>query len=260
MTRIALGVEYDGTDFSGWQFQPHTRTVQGALQKALSIVANHDIEVYAAGRTDTGVHALNQVVHFDTEAKRAPRGWLLGSNVNLPEDINISWVKPVDDTFHARFTALKRSYRYLVLNRQSRSAIHRQRMTHHPYPLDEKKMQDAAQALIGHHDFSSFRASECQANSPNKTLDSINVTRQGDVIAVDVVAQSFLHHMVRNIVGVLIAIGDGNRPVEWAAEVLAYADRRQGGVTAPPDGLYLTDVRYPEYYQLPAVSAFPVLW
>lgn len=258
--RIALGVEYAGSKFCGWQYQPHARSVQEVLEKAASKVANHPIEVYAAGRTDTGVHALNQVVHFDTDAHREVRGWLLGINANLPKDVNVTWVREVDDEFHARFTAIKRSYRYLILNRLSRSAVHHQRMWWHYHPIDIERMQAAADQLVGNHDFSSFRASECQANSPVKTLDKIVVSRQQDVIAVDVEAKSFLHHMVRNLLGVMVAIGDGSKPVEWAGEVLRSADRSQGGITAPAEGLYLVDVKYPEQYSIPAVSGFPVLW
>ena len=258
--RLALGVEYAGTHFCGWQYQPHARTVQEALQKAISTVANHQVEVFAAGRTDTGVHALNQVIHFDTEAVRSDRGWLLGINTNLPEDVNVTWIKPVDDDFNARFSALKRSYRYLILNRLSRSAVHHNRMWWHHHPLDIQRMQAAADQLIGRHDFTAFRATECQAKSPVKTLDKILVSRQQDCIAIDVEAKSFLHHMVRNLVGVMTAIGDGSKPVEWAGEVLRSVDRRQGGITSPPQGLYLVDVRYPEQYSLPTVSGFPVLW
>lgn len=258
--RIALGIEYAGTAFCGWQYQPHARTVQGELQKAVSRVANHPIEVFAAGRTDTGVHALNQVVHFDTDSQREQRGWLLGINANLPKDVNVTWVREVDDSFNARFSAVKRSYRYLILNRLSRSAVHHQRMWWHHHPLDIERMQAAADQLIGQHDFTAFRASECQAKSPVKTLDKIVVTRQADCIAVDVEARSFLHHMVRNLVGVMTAIGDGSKPVDWAGEVLRSVDRSQGGVTAPPDGLYLVDVQYPPQYSLPTVSGFPVLW
>jgi tRNA pseudouridine38-40 synthase len=258
--RIALGVEYAGTDFCGWQSQPHARTVQGELEKAISVVANHQVEVYAAGRTDTGVHALNQVVHFDTESIRAQRGWLLGINANLPKDVNVTWVNEVDADFNARFTAIKRSYRYLILNRLSRSAVHHNRMWWHHHPLDTERMQQAANQLIGRHDFSAFRASECQAKSPIKTLDKIVVSRQQDCIAVDVEARSFLHHMVRNLVGVMATIGDGSKPVEWAGEVLRSVDRSQGGITAPAEGLYLVDVQYPEQYSLPTVSGFPVLW
>ena len=258
--RIALGVEYAGTDFCGWQYQPHSRNVQGSLQKAVSKVANHPVEVYAAGRTDTGVHALNQVIHFDTESVRDPRGWLLGINANLPKDINVTWVRHVDDEFHARFSATKRSYRYLILNRLSRSSVHHQRMWWHYHPLDIARMQAAADQLVGRHDFTAFRASECQAKSPIKTLDKIVVSRQQDIIAVDVEAKSFLHHMVRNLGGVMAAIGDGSKPVEWAGEVLRSVDRSRGGITAPAEGLYLVDVSYPEQYSFPAVSGFPVLW
>lgn len=258
--RVALGVEYAGSDFCGWQYQPHARTVQGELQKAVSKVANHEIEVFAAGRTDTGVHALNQVVHFDTDSIREQRGWLLGINANLPKDVNVSWVRTVDNDFNARFSAIKRSYRYLILNRLSRSAVHHQRMWWHYHALDIELMQAAADQLIGRHDFSAFRASECQAKSPIKTLDKIVVSREQDCIAIDVEAKSFLHHMVRNLVGVMTAIGEGSKPVNWAGEVLRSADRSQGGITAPPDGLYLVDVQYPSHYSLPTVSGFPVLW
>lgn len=258
--RIALGVEYAGTDFSGWQYQPGLRTVQGSLQQAASVVANHPVEVYAAGRTDTGVHALNQVVHFDTDARREDRGWLLGINANLPKDVNITWCRQVPDDFHARFTALKRSYRYLIMNRLPRSAIHHNRMWWHYHELDINRMQSAAQLLIGKHDFSAFRASECQAASPIKTLDKIVISRHDDCIAIDVEARSFLHHMVRNLVGVLSAIGEGKKPVDWSAEVLASKDRAQGGITAPAEGLYFVDVQYPQEYSLPHLSAFPVLW
>jgi len=258
--RIALGIEYAGTDFSGWQIQPNQRTVQGVLHKALSVVANEPIEVVAAGRTDTGVHALNQVIHFETSAIRNERNWLFGVNANLPADANVTWVRTVDDDFSARFSAEKRSYRYLILNRRSRSAIHNKRMWWHYRPLDVERMQAAAELLTGHHDFSAFRASECQAHSPVKTLDRITVTRHQDCIAVDVEAQSFLHHMVRNLVGVLVPIGEGSQPVVWAQQVLQSRDRAQGGITSPPQGLYLVDVKYPQQYSLPAVSAFPVLW
>ncbi len=258
--RIALGIEYAGTDFCGWQSQPHARTVQGELEKAASVVANHPIQVYAAGRTDTGVHALNQVVHFDTDAQRSERSWLLGINANLAKDLNVTWVKPVEDSFNARFSAVKRSYRYLILNRLSRSAVHHNRMWWHHHPLDIHRMQAAADQLIGKHDFSAFRASECQANSPIKTLDKILVSQQQDCIAIDVEARSFLHHMVRNLVGVMAAIGDGSKPVDWAGEVLRSVDRSQGGVTAPAQGLYLVDVQYPPEYSIPTVSGFPVLW
>lgn len=258
--RIALGIEYAGTRFCGWQYQPGQRSVQGELQKAVSFVANHPVEVHAAGRTDTGVHALSQVVHFDTDAIRDPHSWVLGVNANLPDDINVGWAKTVDADFHARFSALKRRYRYLILNRASRSALHARRMWWVYRPLDERLMQTAADQLVGRHDFSAFRASECQAKSPIKTLDSIVVSRRDDCIAIDVEARSFLHHMVRNLVGVIGAVGQGRQPASWAREVLESRDRDKGGVTAPAEGLYLVGVTYPDQYALPAVSAFPVLW
>ncbi|MDF1587937.1 MAG: tRNA pseudouridine(38-40) synthase TruA [Gammaproteobacteria bacterium] len=258
--RVALGVEYDGTQFSGWQVQPHQRTVQGCLEQAISIVANHATSTTAAGRTDSGVHAIQQVVHFDTNAQRAERNWILGINANLPEDINVTWAKPVDDDFSARFSASRRSYRYLIFNRVGRSAIHHNRMWWVFRHLDEVKMQQAAQLLIGHHDFSAFRAQECQAKSAIKTLEKIQVTRHDNCIAVDVVGKSFLHHMVRNIVGVLVPVGEGKKPVSWAQSVLESRDRSQGGITSPPQGLFFVKADYPEQYQLPTVSAFPVIW
>lgn len=258
--RVALGIEYDGTAFNGWQIQTQQRTIQHSLQQAISQVANQPVTVYAAGRTDAGVHALNQVVHFDSAALRDPRSWMLGINTHLPADIAVKWVKPVDADFHARFSATQRCYRYLILNRLSRSAVHHNRMWWFYKPLDADKMHAAAQRLVGKHDFSALRARECQAKSPIKTLDSIRVSRQDDCIAIDVTARSFLHHMVRNILGVLVPVGEGKQPVEWVTAVLQSQNRDQAGVTAPPQGLYLMDVDYPEEYSLPKVSAFPVLW
>jgi tRNA pseudouridine38-40 synthase len=258
--RIALGIEYDGTHFSGWQIQIEQRTVQSCLNDAIAIVANHPVKTTAAGRTDSGVHAIQQVVHFDSSAERSPRNWVLGINANLPRDINVVWAKPVTDDFSARFSATSRSYRYLILNRQSRSAIHDNRMWWYFKKLDIKRMQEAAKLLVGHHDFSAFRAKECQATTPMKTLERISVTQVDDCIAVDVKAQSFLHHMVRNIVGVLVPIGEGSQDVEWAEFVLQSKDRALGGITSPPEGLYFVNVDYPEKYELPTVSAFPVVW
>ena len=258
--KIALGVEYDGTHFSGWQVQPTQRTVQGCLGDALASISNHTSKIVAAGRTDSGVHALQQVAHFETAAQRSERNWVLGLNTNLPADMNVTWAKPVTDDFSARFSALNRSYRYLILNRVSRSAVHANKMWWVFSPLDIEKMQAAADLLVGHHDFSAFRAKLCQAHSPVKTVEKIKVTRQGDCIAIDVKAQSFLHHMVRNLVGVLVPIGEGRKPIEWAIDVLESKDRAQGGITSPPEGLYFINVEYPEQYQLPTVSPFPVVW
>ena len=248
--KIALGVEYDGSDFHGWQFQGDVRSVQECLEKALSSVADQPISVHCAGRTDTGVHATAQVVHFETTAQRSNRSWILGSNANLPDDISISWAKEMPEQFHARFSAVGRRYRYQIINRPFRSALWRQRAVWIHHPLDEEKMQRAAQALVGTHDFSSYRALACQAKHPVRTLHSLQVSRDGELVSIEVHANAFLHHMVRNIAGVLIAIGKGDQAESWAAEVLALRDRTLGGVTAPPQGLCLTGVDYPQEFQL----------
>ena len=258
--KVALGLEYNGTNFSGWQIQPSQRTIQACLIKALYAITNRESKITAAGRTDSGVHALQQVVHFETSAKRNERNWVLGLNSHLPDDINVTWAKAVDDDFSARFSALNRSYRYLILNRVSRSAIHDKKMWWVFNPLDIERMQAAADRLVGHYDFSAFRAKLCQAHSPVKTIEKIQITKQGDCIAIDVKAQSFLHHMVRNLVGVIVPIGEGRQAIEWATEVLESRDRGQGGITSPPEGLYFINAEYPDQYKLPMVSAFPVVW
>ena len=260
MQRYAVGVEYEGTAYSGWQVQAEQITVQFCIERALSVVANSPIKTITAGRTDSGVHAVQQVVHFDTDAVRPEHNWVLGINTNLPPDINVLWVKPVSDEFSARFSAIRRRYRYLILNRHSRSALHKDRMWWVYRPLDIEKMQAAADLLLGHHDFSAFRAKHCQAHSPMKTIERLTVRQQDNCIAIDVEAPSFLHHMVRNLVGVLVPIGEGKYPVEWAAEVLASRDRGLGGLTSPPQGLYFMNVEYPAEFNLPTVPAFPILW
>ena len=252
MPRIALGLEYDGTAYRGWQAQAHAAGVQAELERALSLVADCRIAVTAAGRTDAGVHAALQVVHFDAPVDRGPRGWVLGANTHLERDISALWACVVDDAFHARYSALARSYRYVILNRRSRPALMRHRAGWVRELLDAETMHSAAQALRGEHDFSSFRAAECQSRTPIRRLESIAVTRQGDYIRVDVTANAFLHHMVRNIVGTLLAVGSGDRSAGWVAEVLAARDRRVGGVTAPPQGLYLAGIRYPIEFNIPA--------
>lgn len=250
--RIALGVEYDGSSFCGWQIQQQgVRTVQAELETALARVANHPVRVICAGRTDTGVHAIGQVVHFDTEAQRNPRNWVLGGNTNLPEDVNILWAKQVPDEFSARFSAQSRHYCYRILNRKVRSSLLARRVTWVHRPLDAERMHQAAQALVGEHDFSSYRALGCQAKSPVRTMHKLMVQRQGDLIELSLHANAFLHHMVRNIAGVLIAIGQGEQSVIWADEILQRRDRTQGGVTAPPDGLYFVKVEYPAAFDLP---------
>jgi tRNA pseudouridine38-40 synthase len=252
--RVALGIEYDGTSYNGWQRQKNGIGVQQRLEEALAVVANETVEVVCAGRTDTGVHASGQVVHFDTSADRSERGWLLGVNTNLPPDISVSWVKPVSDDFHARFSATSRRYRYLILNRLQRSALHRHRAWWVHQPLDEKLMHEAAQALLGEHDFSAFRAAGCQAKNAMRELTFISVKRRDDWVTVEVSANAFLMHMVRNITGTLAAIGQGEQPVGWAAEVLASRDRTLGGVTAPPHGLTLVAVDYPDVFGIPAAA------
>ena len=258
--RIALGIEYDGAGFKGWQLQRHgVRTVQGELEDALARVAAHPVRVSCAGRTDTGVHAVGQVVHFDTDAVREPRNWVLGANVHLPRDVAVQWARIVNDDFHARFSASARAYCYLILNRPSRSSLLNGRTTWVHRPLDAERMHLAGQALVGSHDFSSYRAIACQAKSPVRTLHSLGVTRYGDLVVLRVHADAFLHHMIRNIAGVLMAIGRGEQPVSWAAEVLQLQDRTLGGVTAPPDGLYFQRVWYPERFQIPRPSPVPLV-
>ena len=258
--RIALGIEYDGTSYNGWQRQKTGLGVQQRLEEALSLVANETVEVVCAGRTDTGVHASGQVVHFDTDSERSERGWLLGANTNLPEDISVSWVKPVDQDFHARFSAVGRSYRYLILNRLQRSALHRSRAWWVYEPLDEVPMQAAAQRLLGEHDFSAFRSAACQANTAVREITAISVSRSGDWLTIDVTANAFLMNMVRNIVGSLAAVGLGEQGVEWISDVLESRDRKAGGITAPPHGLTLVGVDYPEAFGVPAAGCSRTIW
>ena len=254
--RIALGIEYDGTSYNGWQRQKNGIGVQQRLEEALAAVANDDVEVTCAGRTDTGVHASGQVVHFDTSAERSDRGWLLGANTNLPPDINVSWAKRVSEEFHARFSATGRSYRYVILNRLQRSALHRHRAWWVHQPLDERRMHAAAQQLVGEHDFSAYRAAGCQSGSPIREVTGITVSREGDWVFLDVSANAFLMHMVRNITGTLATIGQGEQRLDWALDVLESRDRKSGGVTAPPHGLTLVAVEYPADFAIPAAGRY----
>jgi tRNA pseudouridine38-40 synthase len=250
--RIALGVEYFGGAFEGWQIQPHGRTVQDALQAALAVIAQAPVEVVCAGRTDTGVHATSQVVHFDTSARRPLEAWVRGVNSHLPASVSVTWAVEVDEDFHARFSAVARHYRYVLLNRRIRPAIQAGRVGWTHGTLDAERMARAARVLIGEHDFTSFRAAGCQAHSPVRTMYGAAVQRQGDYILFDFHANAFLHHMIRNLVGALIQVGKGREPEDWLAHLLVVKDRRQAAPTFAPDGLYLCGVDYPaEKWLLP---------
>lgn len=255
--RIALGVEYAGEDFHGWQTQitqPTVRTVQKAIEAALSKIANHPVSVICAGRTDRGVHALAQVIHADVQVERPLHAWVLGTNVNLPNDISILWACPVPDSFHARFSATARHYRYLILNRPSRPALLAEKVAWEYKPLNVELMQAGAHYLKGTHDFTSYRAAACQAKSPIRTVSQLTVTRINDKVIIDVSANAFLYHMVRNIAGVLLTIGRGERLPQWSQQVLAARNRTAAGITASASGLYLCGVDYPSDYRLPKMS------
>ena len=250
--RIALGIEYKGARYRGWQRQEAgVPSVQAALEKALSQVAAEPVSVMCAGRTDAGVHASGQVVHFDTRVERPLKAWVLGSNANLPADISVTWARVMPADFHARFKAFARRYRYVIYNDSIRPAHMAEEVTWNHRPLDVARMREAAAHLVGTHDFTSFRAVQCQAKSPVKTVHHLEIIEQGRLIVIDVRANAFLHHMVRNFAGVLMSIGAGERDPAWVGEVLAARDRRAGGVTAHPYGLYLVQVEYPPQFELP---------
>ena len=258
--RIAAILEYDGSNFSGWQRQDRARSVQASVEEALSKVANEPIAVTVAGRTDAGVHALAQVIHFDTTAARNGHSWVRGAISNLPDDVALLWAEEVDAGFHARFSATGRHYHYVILNRPIRPTYLRGRVSWEYRPLDMVAMQQGARHLIGTHDFSSFRAAECQAKSPVRELRGLEVERHGEFVRIRVYANAFLQHMVRNIAGVLMDIGAGEHKPGWAKAVLKARDRTQGGVTAPPNGLYLTDIEYPEQFKIPRLSRDIGFW
>lgn len=253
-TRVALGVQYAGTHYHGWQRQPHqdVPTIQAHIEKALNKVApqSSPIQVICAGRTDRGVHAVNQIIHFDTHAVRPQSAWILGSNTRLPKDIVITWAQTDIDDFHARYSATARCYRYIIDNNAIPSALWSQRTTWFPHKLNINAMQTAADYLIGEHDFSSFRAANCQSHSTHRNMHFIRVYRQKSFIIIDIQANAFLHHMVRNIVGVLLDIGNEKSPVEAMQSILAARDRKQASFTAPAQGLYLLSVSYPEHYAI----------
>jgi tRNA pseudouridine38-40 synthase len=249
--RMALGLQYEGTAYRGFQAQAGLPTIQAELEAALSCVANEPITVFCAGRTDAGVHAQGQVVHFDTEADRPDYGWLQGTNAKLPNDIAVQWVQEVSEDFHARYKAMARVYRYVIANTRARSALTDRFATWIYRPLNAEAMHRAAQALLGTHDFSAFRAAECQAKNPVKTMEYVNVTRQGDYLIVDIKADAFLHHMVRNIVGTLLPIGMEEEPITYLQDALISKDRTRAGMTAKPCGLSLVEIHYPEHFNLP---------
>ncbi len=251
MPRIAVGVEYDGSSFSGWQSQRVLTTVQDSLEAALSRVADCPVKVVGAGRTDAGVHARGQVAHFDVDVQRSPRSWVLGTNNYLPAGIALRWAREVPEHFHARYSAESRVYRYCILNRWSRPGLAASRVSFVHRPLELAPMQQAAACLVGEHDFSAFRASECQAKSPIRRLSSLRLAQSGELIVFEVRANAFLHHMVRNIAGMLIAVGQGDRQPDWAAQVLASRDRKLNAATAPAGGLYFWAARYPAVFGLP---------
>lgn len=255
--RIALGIEYDGSPFYGWQRQSHAESVQQSVEEALSKVADAPIRIQAAGRTDTAVHATEQIVHFDCSIERDNKAWVMGVNTNLPNSVSILWAKSVDDEFHARFSAISRTYRYVILNRATRPALFDKKVTWVYKTLDQEAMSEAAKSLIGEHDFSSYRALSCQAKSPVRTVHDVVVTRQGEFIFIDIHADGFLHHMVRNIAGVLIEIGKGEQAVNWSKTILDRCDRTQGGVTAQASGLYLVKVQYDNKYSFDSRIRWP---
>lgn len=258
--RIALGMEYCGTRLHGFQKQKSAvETVQAHLELALSTIAAEPVTLVCAGRTDAGVHATHQVIHFDTRAQRPQRAWVQGVNTMLPEAVRVRWAQEMPAQFHARFSAQARSYRYLIHSAPTRSAHSAAEVTWTQHPLDLAAMREGASHLLGRHDFTSFRASQCQAKSPVREVTRLDIARVGYLIVLEVSANAFLHHMVRNITGVLMAVGRGEHPPEWVKAVLDQRDRCAGGVTAPPFGLYLVDVRYPQAFQLPRCEPGPLL-
>ena len=261
--RVALRVEYDGTPYSGWQSQPHlpqVRTVQDSLENALSKVAASPLRVHCAGRTDTGVHATAQWVHFDAPVSRSLKAWVLGGNAQLPASVRIADAREVASTFHARHSAIARRYDYLIYNASTASAILADRVLWIRDDLDAERMHRALQALLGERDFSSFRAASCQSRTPMRCLMAVSVVRRGNLLRVRLEANAFLHHMVRNIMGSLLVVGSGAAAEDWLVELLESRDRRLAGATAAPHGLYLTQVRYPETFAIPEapeLSLFP---
>ncbi len=261
--RIALGISYNGSGYHGWQKQSTVQSVHSVLEKAIQLVANQPVDIVCAGRTDVGVHATEQVVHFDFNGQkvlRPERSWVLGGNANLPADTRVLWATYVPDTFHARFSAVARRYRYFIHHSEVRSALFPKQLTWEFRTLNVDAMQEAANYLIGKHDFSAYRATACQSKSPYRHVHFIRILQRGELIMIDIKANAFLHHMVRNIAGVLMAIGKGEQKPVWAKKVLETKRRELGGVTAPAHGLYLIKVDYPEQFELPQAGIGPIFW
>ncbi len=260
-TKIACRVEYDGSRYCGWQAQaqPGVETVQGQLEKALEAVAATPFRVHCAGRTDTGVHGHEQIIHFESPVARSSKSWVLGSNANLPYDIRLHWAVPVAQSFHARFSAQSRRYRYIIANTPVRPALLQAKVTWQRVKLDAQRMHSAAQYLLGEQDFSAFRAASCQSLTPMRNVHSVEVSRRGELLVIDIKANAFLHHMVRNIAGSLMAVGTGSRPPEWIAQLMHGRDRTLAAETAAADGLYLVRVEYPPEYVLPQSSLGPII-
>jgi tRNA pseudouridine38-40 synthase len=260
LNRVALGIEYNGNAYHGWQIQlsPDVLTIQGCLEKALSFVANQPVRVNCAGRTDARVHGTAQVAHIETTVSRPMKAWVQGVNAKLPDDIVVTWAVPVSNDFHARFSATARHYQYFIANTAVRPAIHAGAVTWVREPLNELAMNEAAQCLVGLHDFSSFRASSCQSHTGIRTMHSITVSRRKDLIIIDVCANAFLHHMVRNIAGALLVIGKGQQSTAWFSQIFQAKDRTKAPPTAAPHGLYLVDVSYPESFGLPQQFKSPI--
>ncbi|MDD6205462.1 tRNA pseudouridine(38-40) synthase TruA [Succinivibrio sp.] len=258
--RVALGIEYEGSNYAGFQRQTTLKTVQGELERALSIVANEKIEIQCAGRTDAGVNATGQVIHFDTNAVRSERSWIMGTNVNLPDDIAVTFAKIVDDSFHARFSAKARRYRYIISNTVYRPGILNKGVSVYQGNFDIEKMQEAADYIIGEHDFSSFRAADDESRTSMRCVHFVKITRFGQYIVFDIAANAFLMHMVRNIVGSLLTVGNGQNSVQWFKDMFDAKDRNQAGPTAKPYGLYLVDVTYPNDFNLPKRDCIGPIW
>ncbi|CUX96645.1 tRNA pseudouridine(38-40) synthase TruA [Candidatus Doolittlea endobia] len=256
--KLVFGIEYDGSAYYGWQRQKELASVQACLEHAISTVADETVSIYGAGRTDAGVHATGQVVHFETRSRRSYAAWALGVNANLPADIAVRWVTSVPDDFHARFSATARRYRYIIYNHPLRSALLSRGLTYCYYPIDAPAMARAGQCLLGENDFTSFRSLQCQSTSPWRNVHYLHVTRQGYYVVIDIKANAFMHHMVRNIVGSLLIVGSGNQSENWVSDLLAYRDRTQAGPTARAEGLYLVGIDYPSRFILPTSSSGPL--